>query len=117
MQQIPDRSVNLVVTSPPYNLKNSTGNGMKDGRGGKWSNAALMRGYSHHLCPPCESLISAITSWTGTDLFRELPRELINVSKKPIRESLIPNSIMSRQDRRVGTHHHERIVSIAFRPH
>jgi len=31
---IPDSSVDLVVTSPPYNLKNSTGNGMKDGRGG-----------------------------------------------------------------------------------
>ncbi|MDD4287713.1 MAG: site-specific DNA-methyltransferase [Candidatus Peribacteraceae bacterium] len=48
MQKIPDKSVDLVVTSPPYNLKNSTGNGMKDGRGGKWSNAALINGYSHH---------------------------------------------------------------------
>lgn len=48
MQQIPDESVDLVVTSPPYNLKNSTGNGMKDGRGGKWKNAALVNGYSHH---------------------------------------------------------------------
>ncbi|MFH1855912.1 MAG: site-specific DNA-methyltransferase [Candidatus Omnitrophota bacterium] len=48
MRQIPDGSVDLVVTSPPYNLKNSTGNGMKDGRGGKWKNAALVNGYSHH---------------------------------------------------------------------
>lgn len=48
MKKIPDQSVDLVVTSPPYNLKNSTGNGMKDGRGGKWSNAALLNGYSHH---------------------------------------------------------------------
>ncbi len=48
MQKIPERSVDLVVTSPPYNLKNSTGNGMKDGRGGKWANAALQKGYSHH---------------------------------------------------------------------
>lgn len=48
MKQIPSESVDLVVTSPPYNLKNSTGNGMKDGRGGKWSNAALVNGYSHH---------------------------------------------------------------------
>lgn len=48
MKQIPDESVDLVVTSPPYNLKNSTGNGMKDGRGGKWSNAALINGYSHY---------------------------------------------------------------------
>ncbi len=29
MKQLPDDSVDLVVTSPPYNLKNSTGNGMK----------------------------------------------------------------------------------------
>jgi modification methylase len=48
MQQIPDSSINLVVTSPPYNLKNSTGNGMKNGRGGKWAGAALQKGYTHH---------------------------------------------------------------------
>jgi len=48
IKDIPDQSVDLVVTSPPYNLKNSTGNGMKDGRGGKWANAALQKGYSHH---------------------------------------------------------------------
>ncbi|MFT6217396.1 MAG: modification methylase [Cycloclasticus pugetii] len=48
MKQIPDSSIELIVTSPPYNLKNSTGNGMKDGRGGKWSNAALINGYSHY---------------------------------------------------------------------
>ncbi|MDE2019335.1 MAG: site-specific DNA-methyltransferase [Patescibacteria group bacterium] len=48
MKQMPDGSIDLIVTSPPYNLKNSTGNGMKDGRGGKWANAALQNGYSHH---------------------------------------------------------------------
>ncbi|MDR2560856.1 MAG: hypothetical protein LBC63_03680 [Holophagales bacterium] len=48
MATIPSGSVDLVVTSPPYNLKNSTGNGMKDGRGGKWANASLINGYSHH---------------------------------------------------------------------
>ena len=48
MKQISDSKVDLVVTSPPYNLKNSTGNGMKDGRGGKWANAALQKGYTHH---------------------------------------------------------------------
>lgn len=48
MQKMPAKSVDLVVTSPPYNLKNSTGNGMKDGRGGKWSNAELINGYSHY---------------------------------------------------------------------
>ncbi|MBI5754075.1 site-specific DNA-methyltransferase [Candidatus Peregrinibacteria bacterium] len=48
MKKIPDGSVDLVVTSPPYNLKNSTGNGMKDGRGGKWANAALVNGYHNY---------------------------------------------------------------------
>lgn len=48
MRQLPDASIDLVITSPPYNLKNSTGNGMKDGRGGKWASAALQKGYSHH---------------------------------------------------------------------
>lgn len=48
MRSLPDESVDLVATSPPYNLKNSTGNGMKDGRGGKWSRAALINGYTDH---------------------------------------------------------------------
>lgn len=58
MRQIPTKSVDLVVTSPPYNLKNSTGNGMKDGRGGKWANAALQDGYSdHHDSMPHEEYV------------------------------------------------------------
>ncbi len=48
MRTMPDNCIDLAVTSPPYNLKNSTGNGMKDGRGGKWANARLVNGYSHH---------------------------------------------------------------------
>ena len=48
MRHIPAGSIDVVITSPPYNQKNSTGNGMKDGRGGKWANAALQKGYSHH---------------------------------------------------------------------
>lgn len=48
MSTLPEKSVRAIVTSPPYNLKNSTGNGMKDGRGGKWSNAALLNGYDTH---------------------------------------------------------------------
>ena len=34
MARIEPESFKVVVTSPPYNLKNSTGNGMKDGRWG-----------------------------------------------------------------------------------
>ncbi|ODS12413.1 DNA-methyltransferase [Vibrio scophthalmi] len=48
MKKIPEKSIDLVVTSPPYNLKNSSGNGMKDGRGGKWANAQLINGYQTH---------------------------------------------------------------------
>ncbi|MBR4721581.1 MAG: site-specific DNA-methyltransferase, partial [Muribaculaceae bacterium] len=55
LKQLPDNSIDLVVTSPPYNLKNSTGNGMKDGRGGKWANAALINGYDDYDdCMPNE---------------------------------------------------------------
>jgi len=58
MKQIPAGSVDLVITSPPYNLKNSTGNGMKDGRGGKWANAALQKGYTHHNdCMPHDEYV------------------------------------------------------------
>jgi site-specific DNA-methyltransferase (adenine-specific) len=48
MRGMDEGSVDLVVTSPPYNLKNSSGNGMKDGRGGKWSTAALINGYANY---------------------------------------------------------------------
>jgi len=46
MNQMPAGSVDLVVTSPPYNIRNSTGNGLKNGSGGKWKNAALLNGYA-----------------------------------------------------------------------
>jgi modification methylase len=59
MRQIPTGSIELVVTSPPYNIKNSTGNGLKDGRGGKWANAALQNGYSHYDdCMPHEDYVA-----------------------------------------------------------
>ena len=48
MRRMPPASVQLVVTSPPYNLLNSSGNGMKNGNGGKWAGAALMQGYADH---------------------------------------------------------------------
>lgn len=59
MKEIPDNSIDLVVTSPPYNLKNSTGNGMKCGKGGKWSNAALINGYEEYNdCLPHEEYVA-----------------------------------------------------------
>lgn len=48
MNKIPANSIPLIVTSPPYNLRNSTGGGMKNGNGGKWANAKLLKGYESH---------------------------------------------------------------------
>lgn len=45
---MPSESVDLVVTSPPYNLRNSTGNGMRNPGASKWTNPPLLNGYSHH---------------------------------------------------------------------
>ncbi|MDO8658497.1 MAG: site-specific DNA-methyltransferase [Candidatus Levybacteria bacterium] len=73
MEQIPDGSVDLVITSPPYNLKNSTGNGMKDGRGGKWANAALQNGYTHHDdCMPHDKYVKWQTECL-TQMMRLIP--------------------------------------------
>jgi len=74
MKKIPDETVDIVVTSPPYNLKNSTGNGMKDGRGGKWSNAALLNGYAGHGdCMPHDEYVA----WQ-----RQCLKEMLRVTKK-----------------------------------
>lgn len=49
MRAMPAKSVNIIVTSPPYNLLNSTGNGLKKNtRSGKWVNAAIKDGYRHY---------------------------------------------------------------------
>jgi len=46
MRKIPDKSIDIIVTSPPYNLLNSTGNGLKKNtKCGKWVNAAIKEGY------------------------------------------------------------------------
>ena len=49
MKTMPSECLDLVVTSPPYNLKNSTGNGMNENtRSGKWAGNALQKGYSNY---------------------------------------------------------------------
>lgn len=49
MRQMPANCIDLAVTSPPYNLKNSTGNGMKaNTTSGKWAGNALQNGYSNY---------------------------------------------------------------------
>lgn len=47
MRTFPAKSFDLVVTSPPYNLRNSTGNGMKKNNKGRWGNALLIQGYEN----------------------------------------------------------------------
>jgi len=49
MRKMPDGSVDLIVTSPPYNLGNSSGgwcNGTE--KASRWKNAKLRSGYDNH---------------------------------------------------------------------
>ena len=48
MEAMPDGAFKGVVTSPPYNVLNSTGGGLKHPGGGKWTASALMAGYDGH---------------------------------------------------------------------
>ena len=48
MRAMPRRAAELVVTSPPYNIRASTGNGLRNPAGGKWAKAALSQGYASH---------------------------------------------------------------------
>jgi len=48
MRSMPSGSIDLIITSPPYNIRNSTGNGLKRGGSGKWKNAKLASGYDSH---------------------------------------------------------------------
>ncbi len=59
MGKMPVGSIDLIVTSPPYNIKNSTGNGLKNGSGGKWPQAELIKGYSDHDdCMPHDEYVA-----------------------------------------------------------
>ncbi len=49
MRKMPDKSIDIIITSPPYNLLNSTGNGLKKNTHcGKWKNAAIKNGYKDY---------------------------------------------------------------------
>lgn len=49
MKKMPDKSIDVIITSPPYNLLNSTGNGLKKNTNcGKWKNAAIKDGYKDY---------------------------------------------------------------------
>jgi modification methylase len=48
LAKLPDESVDVVITSPPYNMRNSTGNGLMYSAGGKWPQTLLGKGYDKH---------------------------------------------------------------------
>lgn len=49
MRAMPDKCIDVIITSPPYNLLNSTGNGLKKNTNcGKWKNAAIKEGYNQY---------------------------------------------------------------------
>ena len=48
MKYIEDESIGLIVTSPPYNMREPKGRNFNQSVCGKWKNAALIRGYDGH---------------------------------------------------------------------
>ena len=48
MRRFPSAHFRVIVTSPPYNLRNCSGHGLRDGLSGKCHNAALLQGYDQY---------------------------------------------------------------------
>ncbi|MCA0891816.1 DNA-methyltransferase [Qipengyuania flava] len=48
MRKLPSCSVDMVFTSPPYNLGSSSGGGLTTGRNSLWPNSALAKGYASY---------------------------------------------------------------------
>jgi len=58
MKEMPSHSVDLIVTSPPYNIRNTSGHGILTGSN-KWKNPPLRHGYStHDDCMPHEEYVA-----------------------------------------------------------
>jgi len=74
MSRMAAASVDICVTSPPYNLRNSSGGGMKsDNKHSKWPSAELSRGYANHSdCMPHKEYVA----WQ-----RECLAEMMRVTK------------------------------------
>ena len=74
LKTIPDESIELVVTSPPYNIRNSSGGGFRGtSKSYKWKNAALTDGYSDHSDDmPHEEYVAGQRA-VLTELFRIIP--------------------------------------------
>lgn len=49
MKTLPDESIDMVFTSPPYNIRNSTGSGIRSpGKNSLWKTCRLRDGYDQH---------------------------------------------------------------------
>ena len=49
MRQMPSESIDIIITSPPYNLRNSTGGGFHGKSSGRmWPNNIIQFGYENH---------------------------------------------------------------------
>ena len=48
LKNIPDEKFDVIITSPPYNLMNTTSNSMKSGSSMKWKNNKIQDGYKGH---------------------------------------------------------------------
>jgi len=48
MKKMPSESIDIIITSPPYNLMNTTSNSMKSGTSMKWKNNEIQKGYDLH---------------------------------------------------------------------
>ena len=58
MKTLPKKSLDLIVTSPPYNIRNSTASCMKTGISTKWSGTLMKNGYTHtDDCMPHEEYV------------------------------------------------------------
>ena len=59
LKDLPDESVDLVVTSPPYNIRNSVWNGFTGTNSRKWKNSQLSQGYGpYDDCLPHEEYVA-----------------------------------------------------------
>ena len=48
MEQLPQKTFDLVITSPPFNLGTTSGGGFPTKKAGKWNGGSLAKGYGKH---------------------------------------------------------------------
>lgn len=95
MKTMPDESFDLVITSPPYNLLNSTGGGFSGIKDHTWKNPALKNGYDgHDDCMPRDEYVAwqkdilrecwRLIKPTGAIYYNHKPRVQAGVYEMPL---------------------------------